>query len=240
MTATIVITCPQCKNQLKAPSTIQGRKARCRRCTTIFTVPAGEGGAPPRNRSQNPPLAPARRAAASPAGSAADSTPYRFVEETAEAGLKPMDAPTPMPRAFSTSTPYGVNELKLEPRCPHCAKEMTEEAFVCIHCGYNSRTRTFTESKTVYETTGGDVFRWRLPAVLCVGLIVALLAFDWWFCFGLRSLWDTWDTNMSTPSFSRGARAGVAFMTAFAIWYSAKFAYGRLILNRRPPEIEKR
>ena len=39
--ATLVITCPDCKKQMKVPETVRGKKVRCKECGAAVPVPAG-------------------------------------------------------------------------------------------------------------------------------------------------------------------------------------------------------
>ena len=53
------------------------------------------------------------------------------------------------------ANPYGVTALDTAPRCPDCANEMeSEDAIICLHCGYNSRTRVKIEARAVDDVTG--------------------------------------------------------------------------------------
>lgn len=243
MPASVVITCPQCKNQLKAPATIQGRKVRCRKCSTTFIAPeAPADRSDPKGRTSSssaPRVAAMRPSAAGPAGSGVDATPYSFLEPTAEPAAKPPPPPA-VPAALSTATPYGVSELKLDPRCPHCAKELpSEEAVVCLHCGYNNRTRTFVKTRVVYETTAGDRFRWRLPGFACVAVIIGLVLFDVWYVWGLDEMWKSMDETWPA-SFSGGLKLYGVVMSLAGMFFAGKFAIRRLIFERNPPEVEKK
>jgi hypothetical protein len=41
MATTLVITCPDCKKQMKVPDTVRGKKVRCKGCGGVVPVPAG-------------------------------------------------------------------------------------------------------------------------------------------------------------------------------------------------------
>ena len=61
--------------------------------------------------------------------------------------------------------------------CPHCAKELDPpDAKLCIHCGFNSLTRTKAETKKVWAPTAEDWIMHLLPgivaAIICITLIV--------------------------------------------------------------------
>lgn len=241
MAAPIVITCPACRKQLRVPAEFQGKKVRCK-CGSSLRV-AAKGAAGP--------------AAASPKTNPAqpkpeDSSPgYTFMSESGEAPAavekkaaeKKSEAPAR--KQFlddeDDANPYDITQLDDAPRCPFCAKEMeSEEAIVCLHCGYNTQTRQVVQTKRVYETTFGDWCKWLGPGVLCVLAVILLLGGDAYFCFGLSGMWKDMDESMGSPSFSRGIRVWVSVMVLWGCWFAAKFAFRRLVLNPRPPEIEKK
>jgi DNA-directed RNA polymerase subunit RPC12/RpoP len=136
--------------------------------------------------------------------------------------------------------PYVVLDNDLAYRCPHCAGEMeSEDAIVCLHCGYNTHTRERHQTKKVYKTTGGDVFLWLLPGIVCALLVLALIGFivflfvwlgevveankEAWWVFGINAM-RVWGTVLSL----------------FIMFFTAKFAIRRLIFNPTPPEVIKR
>jgi len=237
MPATMVVHCPNCKNQLKGPPEIQGKKVRCKKCGNKFRIPAaGEKGQPGES-------APARKAGPGDSDHGAGQNPYAFVDADKPA-VKETPKTEPTGRSFAKATPYDITELNLDPRCPHCAKEMeSREAIICLNCGYNLQTRTFAKTKVVYEITAKDRTNWLMPGFLCIVGILLIGGFDAWFCLGLDKFWAAWEdpAGANLPaSFSRGLRAWVVFVTLFGVWFMGKFAYRRLILNPRPPEQEKK
>ena len=46
MSATITITCPKCKSQLKGPSDLHGKKVRCKGCGHAFIIDGGVSNKP--------------------------------------------------------------------------------------------------------------------------------------------------------------------------------------------------
>src|SRR5262245_55958990 len=62
---------------------------------------------------------------------------------------------------------YGITEEYLGARCPDCTEKMGEGDIICLNCGYNTVTRMKPQPRKVRETTGGDVFLWLLPGILC-------------------------------------------------------------------------
>jgi hypothetical protein len=59
MASAIVVACPSCQKQAKAPAEAQGKKIRCKGCGEVFPIP---GGAPA--KAPNPPAAPPKPAPA--------------------------------------------------------------------------------------------------------------------------------------------------------------------------------
>ena len=96
MASPIVVTCPQCEKQIKAPPEAQGKKIRCKGCGHAFVVPAGAAVELDEHAGLKEISAPVKARCA-----AADE------DDDGE------------------SNPYGLKEdLETVPRCPHCAKQM--------------------------------------------------------------------------------------------------------------------
>src|SRR3954470_24296022 len=150
MATTIVITCPDCKKQMKVPDTVRGKKVRCKECNGVIPVPAGRA---PDTRVTTP-EAQARMA-------------KRSEEEEAK-------------------NPYGVTEVSLAPRCPHCAYELDPpDAAICLHCGYNMIQRRRVESKVTYDRTFMDWLMWLGPGILCLLGLGALIGLALYYHYSL-------------------------------------------------------
>lgn len=217
-----------------APAAVPGRAA-----------PRPSPAAAPVAKSKPVNPAPRRAPAAAPAKKADPPSPTYLFRDADEDGAPAATAAKPAAAASSgkppepIAAPYQITELDLTPRCPHCAKEMeSEDSVICLHCGYNTQTRTHARTKVVYATTAGDRFLWLLPAFLCVLGICVLAGFTVFLFLGMQKVWDTLDENI-TPKFSLGVRVWTSICTGFACWLAARFAFRRLILQPSPPEIEK-
>jgi hypothetical protein len=285
MTPTVLVTCPQCKAQLKGPPEVEGKKVRCKNCGASFIakgmVPApksmhglanGKSGLFRKKQAVAAAAAAAAAAKTRPQAASEARVPStqpkthepvkpsanvsiygvvmddRRVLDQIEEHRKKVEAeqekssfmPAKLDKGRKKSDPYGLTSISDAPRCAHCAAEMpSEKAIICINCGYNHQTRSHVATKRTYDITAGDVLSWRLPGIICA--LVALISV-FWFLF----LW------MAMPNLAANSKdASWAFMgslwfrmwggvfTLFVAFYTARFAFHRLILDSRPPEIEK-
>jgi hypothetical protein len=264
MAATITITCPQCKVQLRGPTELRGRKVRCKACANAFVIPANAGVATPDipAASAKPAAAKPAAKAAVPAGKAAspaappppkkeEAPPmYAFISDEEalaqmtearsgrkdNAELKPSAA-----RKFTDLNPYGLGEISTVPRCPHCAKEFpSPDAVICLHCGYHTQTRAHLGTKRTYENTGEDRFKWWLPGILGILICLALIGFALFLWITLP--WLASGTNKDewwTIFDGLWSRVWGTVGACFGIWFAGKLAIRRLILQPSPPELEK-
>ena len=119
-------------------------------------------------------------------------------------------------------------------RCPHCAQEMeSEDAILCLNCGYNTRSRQRVESKHVIETTPGEKFVWLLPGFICAALIPLLIGFDLFWTLALPRMVDKTDWEFLGRE---GQQLWPVVDSLFGMYFAGKFAVKRLILNSNPPE----
>lgn len=235
MAATISISCPQCKKQLSVPETLKGKKIRCKECANVFLVQ------PPSKAAVK--AAPAAKAATKKTEE--EPAAYGFLSDDAAPAPAPAPPPKPVaPKAKKSagdeeeSNPYGVTDVELAARCPHCAKEMeSADAIICLHCGYNTQTRKKAEIKRVYDITQQDKMMWMLPGILNIFLILFLIGLDIFFVYGLDKTWD-WLDEATTPALSKGIRTWFVGGSMFAMYKCGRFAVQRLILTPAPPEEE--
>jgi DNA-directed RNA polymerase subunit M/transcription elongation factor TFIIS len=137
------------------------------------------------------------------------------------------------------ATPYGVTEEKFSARCPQCANALeSEDAVICLRCGYNIVTRVQARTRKVRDVTGFDVFLWLLPGILCVLAVIGLLTFDILYCVLMneetinREEWYGFVASL-------GIKIWIVVPTLFLMFLATKFAIKRLILDNKPPEIEE-
>lgn len=152
------------------------------------------------------------------------------------------DAPKPAPakvKAADDDDDAGAYGLTADaqagvPRCPHCAGELeSEDAVLCLHCGYNTRTRQRVGTKKVIETTAGDRTSWLLPGFISVGVIFFLIGFDLFLYLKLPQLVEGGDFEFIAHA---GIRLWLLIFSIVAMLLLGKFAFNRLVLNPNPPE----
>lgn len=159
--------------------------------------------------------------------------------------------------ATIAKNPYGVTEMSLAPRCPHCAYELEPpDARICLHCGYDMIQRNRQPSIKTYERTFGDWSLWLLPGIGCLLAFFAIIGFCIYYHYYLPSdLFSRWDQNYSAARgdrfetvsktldeswtalmFHPGIEVWLYVICLWLMWKCAKFAFRRLVLNYLPPE----
>ena len=213
--ATMLTNCPQCKKQIKVPAEVAGKKIKCKGCGTVFVAKATDATS----------FRPADAPGAKP--------PPPVPAPTGGKAHKPVDDDDD-----GDGKPYGVTDLDLAPRCPHCAHEFeSEDQVVCLNCGYNTQTRELGRRKRVKDPTGMDWFMWLLPAglnVLCFLICLAELTnITIRFFVTDRSDYE----QLERTAYNCGALWGSVFCI-WCMYWSGKNAFKRLVFNFRPPEEE--
>ncbi len=227
--AAITLKCPECDLTLKVAEDKIGKKIRCKECEHVFVA-----------------REPAKTSAKTPAKADKNKAVTTKPAEKAKAKPEAKPAPKPEPKPEAKPSPgmdeddgpirYGVNEEHLTARCPECANEMeSEEAVVCLHCGFNTQTRTRATRKVVKEPSGGEVFLWLLPGIGCVlGIIVGLVFVILHTVKSTEWFLDAWYEFLSYAPFKLWA--WIVYL--FAAFYLGRFAVKRLLINNMPPEEE--
>ncbi len=223
MSDSMSIVCPSCQKKFKGRPELRGKKVRCPGCSHAFVV----NGAPASS---------ADGAKKAPAAAAAKGKPAGQPRPVAVKAAKP---PTDDEDEYSgQANPYGVTELDLAPRCPHCANELeSEDAIICLYCGYNTETRQIGHTTTVIATTGGEHFKWLLPG-LTSGLGVIFLGI---FCLFFSVMLPTILSPKSWLTFldHESMRMWMALICLGGMWGMGIFAYKRLIMEPKPMEKKK-
>ena len=186
MAGVMVTKCPHCQAVLKIPDGMGGKRVKCKKCEQTFVVPTGAVPAPhsAAHSSASKGAVPGSPPAASKAASSGKGPPPRPATGTPEssAATASKAETSSAPKKPFLDDDEGVAQVGVimeedVPRCPHCAMELVPpDAIVCIHCGFNNRTRVKADTKKVYAPTPGEWFMHLAPGVLallmCIGLIV--------------------------------------------------------------------
>jgi predicted Zn finger-like uncharacterized protein len=210
--AEIDIACPNCGNQRSVSDDLAGKKIKCMKCQTVFTV-------------KGPPPKPAAKPAAKPA-----PAPAKPAVRVAKP-IKPKDEEDENPN------PYTMVEENLAARCPFCAMLLDPpDALICLHCGYHMEKRRRVESKQTYERTAGDYFIWHLPTIGCFIAVLVLIGIDV-YCLMHMSGWvHDWDIEELVPAgcFS----TWIVVISMLFIFLAGRLVFRRLVYRFAPPEKE--
>jgi hypothetical protein len=215
MAATSVISCPHCAKKFKGRPELQGKTVKCPACTKPFVVTAI---ATDRVEADSKKEAQAVKPVESQGGGTMLGKAAAWDEDLDEDG-----------------NPYGVTDLDIAPRCPHCAKEMeSATALICLHCGYNTQTRSMGSTKKTIAHTGADYVLHLLPGIACAAIIVILVVGNLWNCFYWSEMAQGSDWM---PFFDHeSVRLWSAIISLALIWGLGMFGYKRLILEPTPEE----
>jgi hypothetical protein len=212
---------------LTAPAAVAGKKVRCKSCGHTFVAQAASGQ-------------PAAARPAAPKAAAARPPATKDASAPAKAASPPAKPPTDEEEE-QDSNPYGLLEADLSARCPYCANPMpSEDAIICLECGYNTQTRIRHETRRIQHTSGFEWFLWLAPGIL--GAIFVLGAVAWLSLYWINaSEWfgenDPWYLYMWRLLFFK---LWSSVLLVFGMYLAGKFALRRLIFNPRPPEYEKK
>jgi DNA-directed RNA polymerase subunit RPC12/RpoP len=234
----ILISCPECKKQIKAPGDSVGKKIRCKACEHTFIIKSPPKGSRGPAGKSSAPAKPAKTA--SPPKPAKPSKPISEDDE-------------------DDGRAYDLTGFDEKPRCPQCASAFEDGAVVCLECGYNTTTREQGRTRKVRDVTGGDKFLWLLPGFVCVLTVILLLGYCFFHHFALPPmLIDKWDEDVEkgktrteiitgdnaewwhTAIFHPAGELWLFVGAIWASWKAGRFAVNRLILHPDPPEIEEK
>jgi len=232
MSVSTLIACPSCQKKFQGRPELRGKKVRCPGCDHAFVVEAVTAEADDADLPKKG--SPKKAGATGPAGNAKATG-----KSKPAAGARPASKPSAAgPDDDEDANPYGVTHLDLVPRCPHCANELeSEEAIICLHCGYNTETREIGKTTTVYGTSGGEHFMWLLPGIGSGLAVVFLSIFCLFFSLALPGMLGpkSWMRFLDHESM----RMWLTLICLAIMWPIGFFAYKRLIMEPRPMEKKK-
>ncbi len=232
MALAVDIACPNCEKSLKVPPSVFGKKVKCKHCGHAFVVPD-----------------PDEEATAKPA------KPTKPGAKPAAASPPPPPSPEPAPEAKKSQFADDDDDvpMKIEvltddeaPRCPHCAKELDPpDAIVCLHCGFNNRTRAKADTKKVWAPGAEDWIMHLLPGILalviCIGLIVwNIIAYQKmreWLAGSFLEMDDKDASGRNKFLVPPGFFICLSVLLSLALFVPCvKMAYRRLAKEYMPPE----
>jgi len=172
--STRAVSCPNCQKAIQVPAEAAGKKIKCKACQHVFTVP---GDDPPRAAVAKPVAKPAtaKPAVAKPAA-ASPPPPPPPAEANAPIPFADDDDDDDDDSAGNKPKAYLVTEDPDAdiPRCPFCAVDLDPpDAKICTNCGYDLTARKRHRTVKTYALTGGDYFKWWLPAIIWGAVLFA-------------------------------------------------------------------
>lgn len=227
MPATIEMQCPGCEESLKIPAAVFGKKIKCKLCGHAFLVPNPDAEAKAKPKGAKKPIKAVVVAEDSPPPPPPEAKKSDWDDE--DAALKP----------------ELIHEEDVA-RCPHCAQELDPpDALVCIHCGFNNRTRAKAEIKRIWAPDAMDWFMHLLPGLIMLAIAIALIVFNIISIMSMRD-WLTGSFLESDDKDSAGKNKFYVSPGAFIILIMGfsvpvlvpclKFAFRRLAIDYRPAE----
>ena len=210
-----IITCPACTKKFKGKEGLEGKRIKCPLCTTPFVVTAEQLKGGSAGQAKGGPSKPT-------AAKGPDMAKHQRVSWNKE---------------DEDSTGYQLGEFDLRARCPNCANLMeSEDAVVCLFCGYNTLTRTWGSTVKTMGITAGQHFVYLLPGIVFLLLLITFLVGLLFFCLELPPLvlgtWASFFDHESMRMWIIGL--ALAFMWAFGL-----LTVRRLVLHPKPKEIVK-
>jgi predicted Zn finger-like uncharacterized protein len=229
MPATFIITCPECEKQLKVSEEVIGKKIRCKECKHVFEVKKPKAAVATKGKKQDKP--------------SQEDNVLQMEKRPEELSAKEIFQKQLQEEEDAGENPYDMGQIEEGiARCPRCAGELeSDEAVICLHCGFNTRTRNMATRTKVYENTGGDIFKWRLPGIVCILISLGIVIFDI-ICWRKMDVW-----LLDTFLFGEDKKWLIhpnAFNLYVTLFFIAciipmmRFAIRRLFINSQPPERE--
>lgn len=195
----ILITCPNCGHQLKAPDTAVGKKGKCPRCGTVMPIKAatesgspGPAARPPeRKPAATPPLRPAppapERPRSQPPARPKPPAPPPVLDpepvepESGDLLSQALDAEgqaEPQPNTYDLAAPAATPTPAAQDRrrpCPMCGEMIPIDALKCRFCGEIFDPALKKAEKKKAKSSGGSdddemsTGDW-VVAILCPGI----------------------------------------------------------------------
>lgn len=168
-------------------------------------------------------------------------TPTKEATKPAEADKK---KPQPGDDPDDDGKAYGMHDMILAARCPNCAKELaSEDAVLCIFCGYNNLTRQIATTRKTYDITGSDIFLWNLPGIIGFIICLILLTFNLIYMIKIDDWCSPEEGKTDGPWYGFLAHGSIKLwliiISGSILFTVGKFSFIRLVYENRPKEEEK-
>lgn len=168
-------------------------------------------------------------------------TPAKEATKPAEANKK---KPLPGDDPDDDGKAYGMHDMILAARCPNCAKELaSEDAVLCIFCGYNNLTRQIATTRKTYDITGSDIFMWNLPGTIGVIICLILVTFNIVYMVKIDEWCSAEEGKTDGPWYGFLAHGSIKLwliiISGSILFTVGKFSFIRLVYENRPKEEEK-
>ena len=214
-----VITCPACTKKFKGKDGLEGKRIKCPLCATPFVVTSEQ------------------IKAGAPAGGK-DGGPIKLQDEKTAAPSMMKHQRVSWNKEDEDHTAYKLGQFDLRARCPNCANLMeSEEAIICVFCGYNTQTRTWGSTVRTTSVTAGQHILHLLPGVMFFLLLIIFVVGILMFCLDLPPyvVGSSWAWVFDHESL----RMWTIGISLFFMWAFGYLTVKRLVLNPKPQELEK-
>jgi DNA-directed RNA polymerase subunit RPC12/RpoP len=232
MSSPVEMPCPNCKESLRIPPAVFGKKIKCKHCGHAFVVQDPDAKPPAKSAKSAKPAKPTKPGAKPPAASPPPPPP----------------PPQSLQQMWDEEDAQNVELIKEEDvaRCPHCALELDPpDARVCIHCGFNNLTRARAETKRVWAPDAMDWFMHLLPGIVALAIAIGLIVFNIISIVSMRDWLSGTFLEMDEVDASGRKRfyvppgAFIFLLVGLSLPMfipSVKFAFRRLAIDYRPAE----
>ena len=266
MASTVLVTCPQCRAQLRGPSQILGHKVRCKACGTAFRAQAAGSistGPISKHGTAGDKTAPKRSATPEPVAVGAGQA----ARKDRPASGRPLPPKEPEPKSPPQVSAYNVvlDDAKIKEQIEQ-QRAATKENPNIISLGGNEKKIKSYGLQGMSTGARCPHCAAEMPsekAIICINCGYNLQTRSH---IGTKRTYDTTSQDVfqwRLPGFVAAFVAAVAIIwmiflvvappvqglwfqiygglvTGFVIFTCARFAYSRLVLDTTPPEIEKK
>jgi hypothetical protein len=207
-----------CGKKLRAAEEHAGKRARCKQCGQIATIPADKSEAAPMVARTTRPVgsAPKKAATVTASGVAALSG----LDDLLSSELPPAEPVASVTPSKSRSTTAGpVSSCGRQ--CPSCRGPLPSPAVVCVNCGYNLNTGV---KMTTVSLTEAEAPKKRPRSGIQQFFISRITSWKLWSGLGMMGLAALWFLFL-TQTHSSSVRGGRGFITILILFVSGGISF---------------